>query len=125
MNEATAYGGIVLAYMGDAVLEILIREALIKKGMTDTGEMSRKAQSLICAPAQSARMEKLFPLLTEEEEAIYRLGRNHHTNSKPRKAKAAEYHRATGMEALFGYLHFSKKTDRINELFNAAYDDIR
>ncbi len=125
MNEATAYGGIVLAYMGDAVLEILIREALIKKGMTDTGEMSRTAQSLICAPAQSARMEKLFPLLTEEEEAIYRLGRNHHTNSKPKKATAAEYHRATGMEALFGYLHFSKKHDRINELFNAAYDDIR
>lgn len=125
MNDITSYGGIVLAYMGDAVLEILIREALIEKGMTDTGEMSRTAQSLICAPAQSARMEKLFPLLSEKEEAIYRLGRNHHTNSKPKKATAAEYHRATGMEAVFGYLHFSGETERIKALFDAAYGDIR
>ena len=56
MNEAVSHGGIVLAYIGDAVLEILIRERLVSLGMTDTGEMSRVAQSLICAPAQSARM---------------------------------------------------------------------
>lgn len=124
MNEAVSHGGIVLAYIGDAVLEILIRERLVSLGMTDTGEMSRVAQSLICAPAQSARMEKLFPLLTEDEEAVYRLGRNHHTNSKPKKATAAEYHRATGMEAVFGYLHFSGETERIHELFEAAYGDI-
>ena len=117
MNEAVSHGGIVLAYIGDAVLEILIRERLVSLGMSDTGEMSRVAQSLICAPAQSARMEKLFPMLTEEEEAVYRLGRNHHTNSKPKKATAAEYHRATGMEAVFGYLHFSGETERIRELF--------
>lgn len=61
MNEAVSHGGIVLAYIGDAVLEILIRERLVSLGMSDTGEMSRVAQSLICAPAQSARMEKLFP----------------------------------------------------------------
>ena len=91
MNEAVSHGGIVLAYIGDAVLEILIRERLVSLGMTDTGEMSRVAQSLIC---------------------------------KPKKATAAEYHRATGMEAVFGYLHFSGETERIRELFEAAYGDI-
>ena len=92
MNEAVSHGGIVLAYIGDAVLEILIREKLVSCGMTDTGAMSTIAQKLICAPAQSERMEKLLPVLTEEENAVYRLGRNHHTNSKPKKATAAEYH---------------------------------
>ena len=86
MNEAVSHGGIVLAYIGDAVLEILIREKLVSCGMTDTGAMSTIAQKLICAPAQSERMEKLLPVLTEEENAVYRLGRNHHTNSKPKKS---------------------------------------
>ena len=124
MNEAVSHGGIVLAYIGDAVLEILIREKLVSCGMTDTGAMSTIAQKLICAPAQSERMEKLLPVLTEEENAVYRLGRNHHTNSKPKKATAAEYHRATCMEAVFGYLHFSGNPERIRELFDLAYGDI-
>ena len=124
MNKAVSHGGIVLAYIGDAVLEILIREKLVSFGMTDTGAMSTIAQKLICAPAQSERMEKLLTVLTEEENAVYRLGRNHHTNSKPKKATAAEYHRATGMEAVFGYLHFSGNPERIRELFDLAYGDI-
>ena len=62
MNKAVSHGGIVLAYIGDAVLEILIREKLVSFGMTDTGAMSTIAQKLICAPAQSERMEKLLPV---------------------------------------------------------------
>ena len=69
-------------------------------------------------------MEKLLPLLTEEEEAAYKLGRNHRISGKPKHASVSEYSRATGLEAIFGYLHLTGNTERIQTLIHAAYDDI-
>ena len=121
MNESIGLGGLVLAYIGDAVLELLLREKLIASGISDTGRLNAAAQKLVCATAQSERVERLLPVLTEEETAVYKLGRNGHTGSHPKSATAVEYHRATGMEALFGFLHMEKREDRIRELFEIAY----
>ena len=118
------YDAIVLAYIGDGILELFVRELLISSGETKTGKLSAAAQKLVCAPAQSEKVDALLPLLTEEEAAIYRLGRNHKVNGKPKNASAVEYHRATGMEAVFGYLHLSGKDERARELFNALYRNI-
>jgi ribonuclease-3 family protein len=120
----TEYNGILLAYIGDGVLELLVRERLISSGETSTGKLSAMAQKIVCAPAQSEMVEKLLPLLTEEETAAYKLGRNHKVSGKPKKATAVEYHRATGMEAVFGYLHLAGKSERIRELFAALYENI-
>jgi ribonuclease-3 family protein len=120
----TKYDGLLLAYIGDGVLELLVREKLISSGETSTGKLSALAQKIVCAPAQSEMVDKLLPLLTEEEEAAYKLGRNHKVSGKPKKATVVEYHRATGMEAVFGYLHLKGRHERIRELFNALYTNI-
>ena len=118
------YDGLLLAYIGDGVLELLVREMLISTGETSTGKLSSMAQQIVCAPAQSEVVERLLPLLSEEELAIYKLGRNHKVNGKPRNASIVEYHRATGMEAVFGYLHLAGKHGRVRELFDALYTNI-
>lgn len=116
------YNGVTLAYIGDAVIELAIREMLIHSGITDTGRLSAAAQKLVCAPAQSNAVEKLLPLLTNEEEAAYKLGRNHRISGKPKHASVSEYSRATGLEAIFGYLHLTGNTERIRTLIQVAYE---
>ena len=117
------YNGVTLAYIGDAVIELAIREALISSGVTDTGRLSAAAQKLVCAPMQSGIVEKLLPILSPDEEAAYKLGRNHRISGKPKHASVSEYSRATGLEAVFGYLHLAGKPERIRELITIAYTD--
>ena len=118
------YNGVTLAYIGDAVIELAIREMLITSGVTNTGRLSAAAQKFVCAPTQSQVIEKLLPILTPEEEAAYKLGRNHRVTGKPKHASVSEYSRATGMEAVFGYLHLTTQSERIRELIRIAYSDI-
>ena len=117
------YNGVTLAYIGDAVIELAIREALIASGVTDTGRLSAAAQKLVCAKMQSDIVEKLLPILTADEEAAYKLGRNHRVSGKPKHASVSEYSRATGFEAVFGYLHLIGNTARIRDLIEIAYSD--
>ena len=116
--------GASLAYVGDAVIELTVRQTLLELGSGDVGAMNKIADSLVRAPAQSEAMDKIMPLLTEDELAVYKRGRNTHSHTVPKSAKVSEYRKATGMEALFGYLHLEGKTDRIKELFAAAYDSL-
>ena len=117
------YNGVTLAYIGDAVIELAIREALISSGVTDTGRLSAAAQKLVCAKMQSDIVEKLLPILTPEEESAYKLGRNHRISGKPKHASVSEYSRATGLEAIFGYLHLTGNAQRIHDLTRIAYND--
>lgn len=125
----TNCNGVTLAYIGDAVIELYLREALVSFGVTDTGRLSAAAQKLVCAQTQSALTEKLLPMLTSEEEAAYRLGRNHKSHGKPKHATSAEYSRATGMEAVFGYLHLTGASERaaalLADLYRDALDQIK
>lgn len=110
-----------LAYLGDSVLELLVRETLVERGISASGELNREALGYVRASAQSAAVERLLPLLSEEEAAWYRRGRNNGHLRFPKNASAAEYRRATGMEVLFGYLHVTNQETRARELFAAAY----
>ncbi len=118
------YNGVTLAYIGDAVIELFLRKALIASRVTDTGRLSAAAQKLVCAPMQSRLTEVLLPFLTSEEEAAYRLGRNHKIHGKPKHATVAEYAKATGMEAVFGYLYLTDQQERANELLHEIYDAV-
>lgn len=112
-----------LAHVGDGVYELLTRTYLCSMGVTAVQDMHRKTVSMVNAPAQAAAMEKLLPLLTQEEAAVYKRGRNAHVNSVPQHAALSQYHAATGLEALFGWLYLQGETDRINWLYAAITEE--
>ncbi len=114
INQISMLG---LAHIGDGVYELMTRAALCEEGHTAVAELHQLATRRVNAPAQAAAAEKLLPALTEEEAAIYRRGRNAHVNSVPRAANIGQYHAATGLEALFGWLYLQGKCERLNELF--------
>lgn len=121
MRSSNELNGLSLAYLGDAVIELLVREETISRGITNVGELNRAAKNFVTAKNQSSALENILPLLTEEETDFYKRGRNAHGISAPKSASVAEYRRATGMEALFGHLFLSGQMERARELFNIAY----
>lgn len=110
-----------LAYLGDSVIEILVREALVRSGVKTPSVVSLK---YVTAPCQSDALEKILDILSDEEASVYRRGRNGVHSGIPRNSTAAQYRRATGLEALFGYLYLMGRRDRIRELFSLAYPDL-
>ena len=109
---------LALAFVGDGVYELLVRERLICQANRPVNELHKQAVPLVRAEAQSAAIDKIAPLLTEEEEAVYRRGRNAHT-----ARTGGDYHRATGLEALFGFLYLSGEHERVRALFAAIMDE--
>lgn len=114
------YSPLVLAYIGDAIYELIIRTALVKKSHGTVQQLHRKASALVKASAQAELIEKIRPLLTEEEEHVYKRGRNAKSYTKAKNATMIDYRKATGMEALAGYLYLKKDTDRLLELIQAG-----
>ena len=110
-----------LAYLGDCVLELLVRERLTRSGISSSKNLNKEALKFVSAPAQAAAMKNIIDHLTEEESGYFRRGRNIGHTSTPKHATVAEYRTATGMEALFGFLHLSGRTDRAKELFALAF----
>ena len=111
-----------LAHVGDAVYELLVRTRLAEKGFSTVVGLHRETESLVKAPAQARAAAVLLPRLTEQEHAVYRRGRNSHVNSVPRGATKAEYHAATALEAVFGYLWLTGAHGRVHELFEAIME---
>ncbi len=112
-----------LAHIGDAVFELMTRASLCAEGHTAVQELHRRTTARVNAPAQARSAERILPLLSEEESAIYRRGRNTHVNSVPHAANVGQYHAATGLEALFGWLYLQGRTERLNELFSFLQTD--
>ena len=111
-----------LAYLGDSVLEVCVRTYLVtERGLSTSAHLNRASLDFVRASAQSEAVGRMEPHLTEEEAAIFRRGRNMGHGNVPKSASAAEYRRATGMEVLFGYLHLTGQTQRINRLFRVGY----
>lgn len=110
-----------LAYLGDAVIELMVRKHLVLSGISDAGKLNERSRSYVCAIAQSEAMEKIMPLLTEEELTFFKWGRNLHT-AVPKSASVGQYRRATGMETLFACLYLGGKQERMNSLFNIAFN---
>jgi len=122
-TEIKTISALGLAHMGDGVFELLVRSWLCAHGKATSGNLHRATVSYVSAPAQARQMERMLPLLTEEEAAIYRRGRNAHVHAVPKNATPGEYSRATGLESLFGALFLMGRTERINELFALTMED--
>lgn len=119
--NAALCDGMTLAYLGDCVMELYVRERLVRAGITRAGELNSRAHEIVCATSQAKAFHKIEGMLTEEELDYFRRGRNSGHLNAPRSATISEYRTATGFESVLGYLHLSQKTDRIKEILFAAY----
>ena len=122
-KEINAMSALALAHMGDAVFELQVRTMLCTGGMCVNGNLHRETIARVCAPAQAVFTDRILPLLTEEERAVYKRGRNAHVHAIPKNATASQYGKATGLEALFGWLHLMGQQERITELFQAGQQE--
>ena len=122
--DIKAISNLGLAHMGDCVFEILCRGYLCAKGGKNVGNLHKDTINMVKASSQAKFMDKLLPLLTEDELAYYRRGKNAHVHAVPKSCTAAEYAKATGLEALFGALYLAGKTERLNELFKTVMDEL-
>lgn len=116
-DQLRAISSIGLAHMGDAVFEILVRTWLCAHGKATGKGLHQATIALVRAESQAEKAERILPLLTEEETAVFRRGRNAQVHSVPPHASRAQYGEATALEALFGWLWLKGRKDRINELF--------
>lgn len=116
-TELCAMSALGLAHMGDGVFELLVRTYLCQSGLAQSGNLHKATVARVSAPAQADFFDAIAPHLTEEEQAVYRRGRNTHVHGVPKNATHAQYAKATGLEALFGSLWLSGQHARINELF--------
>ncbi len=122
-QEIGAVSNLGLAHIGDCVYELLVRSYIVTHGGVTNQKMHQTTVDMVRAAAQARAMEKLLPILTEEERGVYLRGRNSHVHSIPKNAEIGEYHAATGLECLFGWLYLRGAHQRINELFAAAVEE--
>lgn len=108
---------LTLAFVGDTVFDLLVRGNLVLEANRPVRKLHPLAAKRVCAGAQARAAQAIAPILTEHETEIFKRGRNAHTGRIPKNASSAEYHSATGLEALFGWLYLSGEDDRIAQLF--------
>lgn len=122
-DELRAISSIGLAHVGDAVYEVLVRSWLCARGKATGKGLHRATVELVCAPKQAELAEKILPVLNEEEQAVFKRGRNANVHTIPQHASRAQYAQATALEALFGWLYLQGKKERINELFGRMMEE--
>lgn len=113
----------VLAFVGDAVYGLYVRRHLAEVNRP-SAELHRLSVEYVKAPAQAKAFAIIEPLLTENEIAVFKRGRNFHTSTTPKNATKGEYHTATGLESLFGYLYLTENTTRADELFEIIWENM-
>lgn len=114
--------GTTLAYIGDSIYEVKVREYLIESGLTKVDDLHKSAIKFTSATGQSIAFDLIESLLTEEEMNVFKRGRNSESTRKPRNTSLAIYKKATGFESLIGYLYLSKNFDRMNVLYEKIFD---
>ena len=122
-DQIRGISSIGLAHMGDAVYELLVRTWLCAHGKATGKGLHRATVALVCAPKQAELAQRILPLLTEEEQAVFRRGRNAMVVSIPTHASRAQYQQATALEALLGWLHLSGRHDRVEQLFAVMMEE--
>ena len=122
-DQIRSISSIGLAHMGDAVFEILVRGWLCAHGKATGKGMHQATIKLVCAESQATKADRILPILTEEELAVFKRGRNALVNSVPAHASRAQYAKATALEALLGWLYLKDRKDRINELFRKMMEE--
>lgn len=114
---------LALAHVGDGVYELMVRTMLCSQGIGKVSDLHRQTVSYVCAPAQAKYIQKVMPMLTEKETQVYKRGRNSKMHAAPQKATTGEYHAATGLETLFGWLYLKGQYARIGQLFRAMMEE--
>ena len=122
-KNAAQLPALTLAYIGDTVYDLFIRTMLLETMDGNAHKLHLAATKYVCAAAQAAAFRKIEPLLTEEETREFHRGRNAHSGSVPKNASVTDYRTATGLEALFGYLYWTNRDDRIRELMMIILND--
>ena len=123
LHEVNRISMLGLAHIGDGVYELLTRTMLCAKGHNSVSELHKLTVSYVKAPAQAKAVEKILPILSDDEMAVYKRGRNAKVNSVPQNADIGQYHMATGLEALFGWLYLRGCNERISELFSVIVQE--
>ena len=118
--DVATYSPLALAYIGDGIYDLVIRSIVVGKGNTKASRLHQTTSHLVKAHAQAPMMETLTPMLTEDETEIYRRGRNAKSPTMAKNATMSDYRRATGFEALMGYLYLTDQFERILELVKEA-----
>ena len=122
-DEIRAVSSLGLAHLGDGVFELMVRSWLVLHGKATSRGLHKATVHFVAAPAQAAMAKKLEGVLTEEEQDVFRRGRNTSPHTIPKAASREEYQTATALEALFGYLYLQGRTDRLNELFTRMMEE--
>ncbi len=122
--DIRTYSPLTLAFIGDGIYDLVIRSLVVGHGNTKPGQLHSHTSHLVKAHAQSEMMEYLLPELTEEEESYYRRGRNANSPTMAKNATVGDYRRATGFEALMGYLYLTDQFDRLLYLVNEGLKGI-
>lgn len=118
--DIRSYSPLALAYIGDGIYDLIIRSMIVGKGNTQANQLHRQTSQLVKAHTQSEMIEVLLPELTEEEMVVYKRGRNAKSPTMAKNATMADYRRATGFEALMGYLYLENQMERMMELIKTA-----
>ena len=119
-----AFSNLALAHIGDGVFELLCRSYLCRRGVQNVGALHRDTVKLVKATHQSKFADKMLPVLTETELSYSRRGKNAHVHAVPKGTSPADYSKATGLEAMFGYLHLSGQDERANEIFCTVMEEL-
>ena len=122
-DQLRSISSIGLAHMGDAVFEVLVRSWLCTHGRATGKGLHQATVKLVCAESQAEKARRILPLLTEEERAVFKRGRNAQVHTVPNHASRAQYGEATALEALLGWLWLKGRKDRVNELFCAMMEE--
>ena len=122
-SKANSLSPIVLAFIGDAVYSLFVRERLALESDFKTGELNKRATSEVNAKAQADFVREILPLLTDEELAVFKRARNAKKSTKAKSATVVDYHLSTGFEALLGYLYITGQTDRLNFILHRGKDE--
>ncbi len=121
-KDARQYSPLTLAFLGDSVYELMIRSAIVTGGNAAVRNLHTAKIKLVCAPFQARAAERLMDSFTEVEHSVFMRGRNATGNTVPHSASPADYRKATGLESVFGYLHLTGNTERLETLFSAIWD---
>lgn len=123
--DVRTFSPLTLAYIGDGIYDLMIRTVIVEKGNRSPQTLHKETSAFVKAGTQAAMIEYLLPYLSEEETAVYHRGRNAKSGTTAKNASVGDYRKATGLEALFGFLYLQNKTDRCLELVKLGLQGIQ
>lgn len=122
--NAKMFNPLTLAFIGDAVFDLMVREKLVRSSNMPVGVLNDLKVKAVCCKAQSKAIKSILDKLTDTELSVFKRGKNAHTSNTPKNANVLEYHNATGLEALFGYIYLTGNINRLKELFKLVIQNI-